>query len=251
MKIGMFPGSDSSCDPHTPPRLRYHRRVPERLPSPRFLYLHGFASGPRSAKGVAFADHFAQRGAAVQRLDLRVPSLEHLRLSTMIDIVRAAIGGPRERAVLIGSSLGGLCAARVAEDDPRVGGLVLLAPAFRMIERWARRLGDDAWQAWRRDGFLAIEDYAERRPARVDIGFADDAAAVDAEGGGWPDVRVPTVILHGRGDETVDIELSREFAASRRHVRLVELDDGHELVASLPAILAEADAFLAPWLGPG
>jgi len=245
----MFPGSDSSCDPHTPPRLRYHRRVPERLPSPRFLYLHGFASGPRSAKGVAFADHFAQRGAAVQRLDLRVPSLEHLRLSTMIDIVRAAIGGPRERAVLIGSSLGGLCAARVAEDDPRVGGLVLLAPAFRMIERWRGRLGDDGWTRWRDSGWLDIEDHTTGAPARVDFGFAEDAATVDAAGGGWPDVRVPTLILHGVRDDVVDVELSRQVARGRRHVRLVELDDGHDLVASLPRLLSEADTFLAPWLG--
>jgi uncharacterized protein len=215
---------------------------------PRILYLHGFASGPRSTKGVAFAEHFAPR-VAIERLDLRIPSLEHLRLSRMIDHVQAVIGGPSDRAVLIGSSLGGLTAARVAERDPRVSALILLAPAFRMIERWQRRLGDDAWRDWRESGWMAIEDYAERRAARVDFGFAEDASGVDAEGGGWPDVRVPTLILHGTGDATVDVELSREFAASRRWVRLIELDDGHELVASLPAILSAADEFLAPWLG--
>jgi uncharacterized protein len=218
--------------------------------APRLLYLHGFASGPRSTKGVAFAEHLARRGVTVDRLDLRVPSLEHLRLSSMIDAVQAAIGSPRDRAVIVGSSLGGLTAARVAERDARVSGLILLAPAFRMIERWARRLGDPAWQEWRRSGWLAIDDYAERRPARVDIGFADDTAAIDAEGGGWPDVRVPTLILHGRNDEVVDIELSREIVRDRPWMRLIELDDGHELVASLPTILAESDRFLAPWLGP-
>src|SRR5687768_10332668 len=111
---------------------RYHCAVT----APRILYLHGFASGPRSTKGVAFAEHLARRGVAVDRLDLRVPSLEHLRLSRMIDTVQAAIGSPRDRIVLVGSSLGGLTAARVAERDPRVSGLILLAPAFRMIERW-------------------------------------------------------------------------------------------------------------------
>jgi len=47
----------------------------------------------------------------------------------------------------------------------------------------------------------------------------------------------------------VAIERSREFAAGKRHVRLVELDDGHELIASIPRLLEEADRFLAPWLG--
>src|SRR5512141_3062882 len=97
---------------------------------PRFLYLHGFASGPGSYKGTAIAAHYAARGVTIERLNLRVPSFEHLRLSAMIDTTRAALGGPRDRAVLFGSSLGGLTASRVAEEDARVSALVLLAPAF-------------------------------------------------------------------------------------------------------------------------
>ena len=56
---------------------------------PRFLYLHGFASGPHSAKAIAFAEHFAQQGVGLDRLDLQVPSLEHLRLSAMIAEVQS------------------------------------------------------------------------------------------------------------------------------------------------------------------
>jgi len=216
---------------------------------PRFLYLHGFASGPRSAKGMAFDAHLGARGVPLTRLDLRVPSLEHLRLSAVLAEVARAIGGERDRAVLIGSSLGGLTAARVAERDARVAALILLAPAFQMIARWRDRLGPEAWAAWQRTGWLEIEDHAEKRPARVDFGFAEDAGAIDAAGGGWPDVRVPTLILHGTRDEVADVALSRRFAEGRRHVELIELDDGHDLMASLPRLLAEADRFLAPWLG--
>src|SRR5690242_15152243 len=104
--------------------------------APRFLYLHGFASGPESTKARAIAAHYAAKGIDVERLNLRLPSLEHLRLSAMIGEVRARIGGARDRAVLIGSSLGGLTACRLAEDDARVSALVLLAPAFRFVERW-------------------------------------------------------------------------------------------------------------------
>ena len=42
-----------------------------------------------------------------------------------------------------------------------------------------------------------------------------------------------------------DIERSRRFAAERPHVRLIELPDGHELVASIPTLLAESERFLA------
>ncbi|WP_438027489.1 YqiA/YcfP family alpha/beta fold hydrolase [Sorangium sp. So ce233] len=216
---------------------------------PRWLYLHGFASGPSSTKGVQIAAHLERRGVAVERLDLRVPSFERLRLSAIIEAVKRAIGGERDRAVMMGSSLGGLTASRVAAEDARVCALVLLAPAFRIMERWRQRLGEEGFLAWEERGWLEVDDYAEKRRSRVDFGFAVDAAEVDERSGGWPDVRVPTLIVHGVHDEVVDIALSREFAAGKRHVRLVEVDDGHELVASIPRILREADDFLRPLLG--
>jgi pimeloyl-ACP methyl ester carboxylesterase len=224
-------------------------RDPSTRPGPRWLYLHGFASGPGSSKGVSLANHYAAQGIALTRLNLRLPSLEHLRLSAMLDAVRDAIGGPRDRAVLFGSSLGGLTACRVAEDDARVCALVLLAPAFRIIERWRLRLGEEAWRDWKETGWLQTDDHAEKRRARVDFGFTLDVEAIDERSGGWPDVRVPTMIIHGIHDAVVDVELSRTWAAGKRHVRLFEVDDGHELTASLPRIQQEADKFLAGFRG--
>jgi pimeloyl-ACP methyl ester carboxylesterase len=228
----------------TPPAVEAPR-------GPRWLYLHGFASGPASSKGLALEAHYARQGVRLERLDVRCPSLEHLRLSAILTHVRAAIGGEQERAVLFGSSLGGLAAARVAEEDARVCALVLLAPAFRLAEQWRRRLGEADWRRWEETGWRDIEDYAFKRRTRVDFGFARDLEAVDARAGGWPDVRVPTLIVHGRQDDTVLVDYSRAWARGKRHVRLVEVDDGHELVASVGRIAAEADAFLEPLLGAG
>lgn len=216
--------------------------------APNWLYLHGFGSGPESAKGRALVAHFAARGQTIERLDLRIPSLEHLRLGQMIEHVRARIGTASDRAVVFGSSLGGLTAARVAEEDARVSALVLLAPAFRIAERWRERIGDEAWARWEKTGWLEIDDHATQTKARVDFGFVEEAARVDSKNGGWPDVRVPTLIVHGVNDPVVDVALSRRFAAGKRHVRLVEVDDGHELAASLDRIKSEADSFLAPLL---
>jgi pimeloyl-ACP methyl ester carboxylesterase len=208
---------------------------------PRFLYLHGFASSRDSYKGVALAERFARRGLALERLDLRVPSLEHLRFSAMKAAVRTAIGGPRDRAVLFGSSLGGLTAARVAEEDARVCALILLAPAFHLHERWRARLGEDGWRDWQTRDALEIDDYFTKRKTHIDFAFVRELETLDF---GFPDVRVPTLIIHGRGDETVPIEGSRAFARDRRYVHLIEVDDGHELTASLDRIDAEATAFL-------
>lgn len=213
---------------------------------PKWLYLHGFASGPSSAKARAISDHYRAKGIFLDRLDLRHPSLEHLRLSAMMAHVRARIGGAADRAVLFGSSLGALTACRVAEQDARAVSLVLLAPAFKMVERWRSRIGEEKWRSWRESGWIAIDDFANKTVSRVDFGYAEEATRLDV---GWPDVRVPTLIVHGTRDETASITLSREWAKGKRHVRLVEVDDGHDLAASFHRICREADAFLAPILG--
>lgn len=217
--------------------------------APRFLYLHGFASGPQSTKGTAVAAHFLRLGVAVERLDLRRPSMADLRLSAMIQHTRDRIGGDRDRAVVFGSSLGGLTALWSAQADPRICAVVALAPALGLLERWRARLGEEAWEAFRRSGSLEVDDHATKGRARVGYGFVEDVAAFDREGP--PDVRVPTLIFHGARDEVVDVGRSREWASGKRHVRLVELADGHELTASLPTILEESERFLAPFLHGG
>ena len=96
---------------------------------------------------------------------------------------------------------------------------------------------------------MEIDDHATQTKARVDFGFVEEAARIDSKNGGWPDVRVPTLIVHGVHDDVVDIGLSREWARARRHVRLVEVDDGHELVRSIELIARESERHLAGYLG--
>ncbi len=205
------------------------------------LYLPGFASGPSSTKAAAFADHYTTRGITLDRMDLRKPSFEHLRLTAMIQHVVDSLYGP---AILIGSSLGGLTAARVAERSDRVRALVLLAPAFRIAQRWEEQLGAE-WGEWKRTGWREVWDYSKSGTSRVDFAFMEDVLGYGPE---FPDVAVPTLILHGTGDEAVPVDYSREFAATRPNVELIEVADGHQLLDSIPRLLAETDRFLAPYL---
>jgi pimeloyl-ACP methyl ester carboxylesterase len=208
--------------------------------------MHGFASSPGSRKAVALADHFAARGVDMALLDGRVPSFERWKLSAMIDVIRTAIGDEQDRAVVFGSSLGGLAAARAAEQDPRICALVLMAPAFRIAERWPARIGEQAFRDWESSGWLEVHDHASGQPARMHFDFIRDLQEVDV---GWPDVRVPTLIIHGSRDDVVDPALSRTWSAGKRHVHLIEVDDEHELAASIPFIIEQSEKFLAGFLG--
>ena len=71
---------------------------------------------------------------------------------------------------------------------------------------------------------------------------------MDGRSGGWPDVRVPTLIVHGARDDVVEPEVSRLWAAGKRHVRRIETDDDHTLGASIPLIATESEQFLAGFL---
>lgn len=203
----------------------------------QYAYLHGFASSPRSVKGLALERAFAARGLTLARPDLNRPSfalLDHDAMLAAVDEMDAqAPGGPPWR--LVGSSLGGWLAARWAELHPaRVDRLVLLCPAFDMNARWPTVLGADQMARWEREGGLSWPD-AGGEPTDVHWGFFEGAGRHPP----MPAVPCPTTILHGVRDELVPIEQSRRYAAARPHVRLIELDDDHALTDSIDRMVAE------------
>lgn len=204
----------------------------------RYLYLHGFASGPLSKKGVRFERALGDRGLELERLDLNVPSFSALSVRAMVDAVAAAAHG--DEVTLLGSSLGGWTAARFAELHPAgVRRLFLMCPAFDLCGRWPHMLPDGAMDEWRRRGALVFADGAGVAQP-VHYRFYEECCEEPA----YPDVRCPTLIVHGTRDDRVPVESSRRYAAAREHVRLVEVDDGHDLLATLEPIVERAIDFL-------
>ena len=153
-------------------RLYQFRREPAafedgNMADRRFLYLHGFASGPNSSKARYFRDRFAALGIPLDVLDLEHGDFAGLTLSGMLQTIHhAAAGTP---AVLIGSSLGGYLAALYAARHPEVERLVLLAPAFRFPTHYPATLGEAKLAAWRTSGKMPVFHYYCRRGAGTRI----------------------------------------------------------------------------------
>jgi pimeloyl-ACP methyl ester carboxylesterase len=209
--------------------------------APPILYLHGFASGPGSAKGKALEELFRGIGVALHRADL-TPGPEGFERSTprtMLAEAERLLDATGARAVM-GSSLGGYLAAVLASRRASVERLVLLAPAFRLFERWQARLAPEQEAAWRAGG-LWVDHFATGTRRRLAWAFMEDAATLPA----FPEVRVPVLCIAGKRDETVPLEDVAAFVERTPGARLVALDDGHELVASVPRIFEEARGFLA------
>lgn len=100
----------------------------------QWFYLHGLAS-VKSRKAQLLGAFLQERGQTLHRIDFNDGGFSHLTVSRQIRQVSARIA-QEERVVLIGSSLGGLTAAWVAQESLMVERLVLLAPAFGFPDCW-------------------------------------------------------------------------------------------------------------------
>jgi uncharacterized protein len=191
---------------------------------PTFIYLHGFASSPQSAKAQYFQQRFAALGLPLQIPDLNQPDFYHLSLTRQLQQVESLLP-PDDEVILIGSSFGGLTAAWLGERFSQVKQLVLLAPAFQFLSHW--QPGAEQMQHWQNEGSLLIYHYGAKQMLPLHYQFITDLAQYDETTLQRP---VPTLILHGRQDDVIPIQASREFAANRSYVKLIELESDHGLV---------------------
>ncbi|BAY94355.1 MULTISPECIES: YqiA/YcfP family alpha/beta fold hydrolase [unclassified Tolypothrix] len=191
-----------------------------------FIYLHGFASSPHSAKAKDISDRFAQIGIKLTIPDLNAGDFSHLTITRQINQVAAEFPTDSAPVTLIGSSLGGLTAAHLGQKYSQVQSLVLLAPAFGFLSHWLPKLGDEQVQRWQQEKYLMVDHYGEKRSLPLSYEFVTDAQQYQEAVLQRP---IPTLILHGTNDEVIPITASREFAISRPWVNLVELDSDHAL----------------------
>lgn len=191
------------------------------------VYLHGFASGPTSAKARLLLPPLVEAGFAVTAPDFNLGDFEHLTISRSLELLTRKL---HQRTILVGSSLGGYVAALAAARDERVKALVLMAPAFDFAQRMRARYGA-AIDVWRRRGKTEVEHYALGGMRAIGFGLLEDAERHPPR----PPIRVPTYILHGRGDDVVPASTSEAVAAL--YPGLVELElseDDHALATTAP-----------------
>ena len=150
----------------------------------RFVYLHGFASGPASRKASFFQERLDRHGIALEIPDLAEGDFRHLTVTAQLRVIERL---EQEHALaLIGSSMGGYLAALYAAAHPtQVERMVLLAPAFNFYKRWAETLGPENFARWREQGEIPVFHYAGSARKAIGYQLMDDARAYPA----YPDAR--------------------------------------------------------------
>jgi uncharacterized protein len=206
----------------------------------QFIYLHGFASSPRSAKAVFFSERLRRLGHTVLVPDLEAGDFRGLTISGQLAVVRRALSELSGPCVLFGSSMGGYLAALAASEQPRVERLVLMAPAMDMRARWAVRFGGQQLAYWKAKGAAPVYHHAHREERLIGYGLYEDMALHDSN----PPVKVPTLTFMGRSDQVVEPDAVEQWATRQSLVQLRWLDSGHDLVDQLDTMWAESLAFL-------
>lgn len=210
-----------------------------------YVYLHGFASSPGSAKAQYLNDRFRSLGLSLHIPDLNQDDFYTLTLSRQIQQVEALLGEfahplADQPVTLIGSSFGGLTAAWIGERCPQVERLVLLAPAFQFLNHWLPKLGAEQVDRWQKENSLLTYHYSQQQMLPISYQIVPDLTQYDETQLQRP---IPTLILHGQYDEVIPIQASRSFIASRPWVKLMELDSDHGLGNVQPEIWQAIQSF--------
>jgi pimeloyl-ACP methyl ester carboxylesterase len=194
-------------------RIAYRFEPGKSGTSPAIVWLSGFMSDMASTKVGALSDWARSQGYAMLRFDYSGHGeSEGSLLETTVggwleeSAAMLSILGDR-RFVLVGSSLGGWIALLLARtlaqsDDKRLGGLVLIAPAWDMTETlmWDKMSEKSRAKVVDEGVFHAPSDYEDPYPiTRILIEEGRDHLLAE----GNIDVGVPVRILQGLRDTDV------------------------------------------------
>ncbi|GJQ12189.1 hypothetical protein GpartN1_g3980.t1 [Galdieria partita] len=199
-------------------------------------YLHGFASSSDSWKGVHLKGFLKQYfGIPLHLFDLNVAKdkpyfLVSDAISKLLHKdfeISEATNQAQFTWRLIGSSLGAYTAARFANLFPwRVDKLVLLAPAFNLVEVWNSGTNDNLIANWKENGYQEFGG-PQSQPFSVPFEFVEDLQKHP------PFISVPCegIVIHGSEDQVVPLTSAQEFVEHYSpHWKLRVVEDDHALM---------------------
>jgi uncharacterized protein len=209
----------------------------------RVIYLHGFASSSNSIKADFLVERLRAHGVAVHCPDFNERDFASLTMTRMPGDLGREIGEAGDGPIApVGSSLGGTLAILAAARMPqRIDRVVLMAPAVMFAKPGHYLLPPERIDTWPYRGAMPFFHHAYREERPLHYAFYQDSLQYDAF---TTVVEQPMLVFQGLHDASVDHRTVEQFARDHPSATLSLLDDGHQLIASLPRMWYDIEAFL-------
>lgn len=204
------------------------------------IYLHGMGSSPKSSKAQFFAKKLRAKKAKVVIPDYNLPDFTTMTVSRIIEQTLQLIP-KKEKAVLIGSSLGGYAAAHAAELSKLVTQVVLFAPAFRLASRKVMDMSAKQIKDWAKSGTQDYMHHGYDKQVPLNYLFYKDALELGKKSF---ERQVPTLIFHGINDTVVPYSVSIDYLQKNPKAHLMLLNSDHQLGDVTDAMWAYTEKFL-------
>ncbi len=208
----------------------------------KVIFLHGFSSSANLTK----AQYLKERFKSLPQVEFHVvdfnptkKDFEHMTVTGMINRLRQYILDKNLGSVrIIGSSLGSLVGIHYAYRFGTVKRLLLLAP---VLSYSSLGISEEILVKWKKEGSTEVMHYAFNEKIPLQYNFHLDGLRYNN-----PVLPLSKVlIIHGKNDEAVPIEKSREYASKYPdRVILIEVDSDHLLNDRLDVIWEHIKKFL-------
>jgi pimeloyl-ACP methyl ester carboxylesterase len=208
----------------------------------RILYLHGFATSSKGTKAQYLGERFeALPLVEFHALDFNPTprDFEYMTTTGLINRLRQYVLDHHLGEVsIIGSSYGGLIALHYAHRFGGVERMFLLAPGLFWL---SGGLSEEELKQWKKVGAAPVFHYAfgQELPVRYDL-HIDGLRYLEP----IPPT-TPITIIHGRNDDVVPIDHSREYTVNfPDRVQLIEVSADHDLNDHLEFVWDQVQSFL-------
>lgn len=207
----------------------------------QYIYLHGFASSPKSGKAQFLFNKFQNYGVELLIPDLNQNNFYNLTLTRQINQVKEIIKLSTKPVVLLGASMGGITSAILAETEVKVIKNILFAPAFNISRLWDRDYSNSKINDWKEKQSLTVFHYGEKKELQLHYNFYLDLL-------NYRDLsfkrNISTLIYHGTLDDVVPLDVSKDYLKQNENAKLIVLEDDHGVSAFLEDIFPEIIDFI-------
>ncbi|HZX11412.1 MAG TPA: alpha/beta fold hydrolase [Acidobacteriota bacterium] len=199
---------------------------------PIIILCHGFSSSKDGRTYLGLEAILNRKGVSIFRFDFfghgeSQGLFENITTSEAVDDVLNAIEFLRKSGYtkigLMGSSFGGLASLLAASQSGVPYVLVLKSPVSDYKGMALTQKSGSEIQNWKETGVMEFKS-ANNEKIRLGYAFYEEAKNIRVYEAA-PNIKVPTLIVHGEMDETVPVEQSRKVASLIPKANLITISE--------------------------